>query len=251
MKDHFKKVLKQKTLNLFNEAWYEETVSDLLSSPFNSGGGYVYFVKPKKGNSVKVGFSSDIISRLRSFKTVFDSSIILIGYIYSPDYKNIEKELHSFFEKRRISGEWFKISRSEINEVLKKYNGCYVYGEFLKSSFIDKDFYGGFKSFDDVKDIVIDIDFEKLPKAGFRFYNSEIKNLLGASVKNYSLRTIIKAIKHNCVINNYNLKTGNSSSRRWLEITEITDITELNTIAKMKKTEADLIAKKIGNDCPF
>ena len=113
MENHFKRVLKLKTLNLFNEVWYEETVSDLLSSSLNTGG-YVYFVRPKKGDSVKVGFSSDVIGRLRSLKTALDSSIILIGYIHSIDYKTIEKEMHSFFEKRRISGEWFKISKGEI-----------------------------------------------------------------------------------------------------------------------------------------
>jgi len=243
MKDHFKRVLKLKTLNLFNEDWYEETVGDLLSSSDkllsspSFSGGYVYFVKPKRGDNVKVGFSSDIINRLRSFKTVFDSPIILIGYIYSDDYKNIEKEMHSFFEKKRISGEWFNISRIEINEVLKKYDGRYVNSEFLKSSFVDKDYFGGFRSLDDVKKIIIDIDFKKLPKDGFRFYNYEIREILG--IKNNSsssLRAIIKAIKHNCVVNNCNLKMGNSGSKRWLEITEMTS----KEIAQLKQMSDDL-----------
>lgn len=250
MKDHFKRVLKLKTLNLFNEDWYEETVGDLLSSSDNllsspsfSVGGYVYFVKPKRGDNVKVGFSSDIISRLRSFKTVFDSPIILIGYIYSDDYKNIEKELHSFFEKKRISGEWFNISRIEINEVLKKYDGRYVNSEFLKSSFIDKDYFGGFRSLDDVKKIIIDIEFKKLPKGGFRFYNYEIREILG--INNSSLRAIIKAIKHNCAINNCNLKIGNSNGKRWLEITEITDVIELGKIAKTKQMGAEFPSRNV------
>lgn len=130
-------LLRKKTMNLFNDKWYEETVKDILNIKSNSKG-YVYFIRTKRDNSIKIGLSINLNSRLNSLKTGFSDGLYLIGYIYSSDFKEIEKEAHIYFNKKRLQGEWFNIKSKEAQSYITEKNGVVTNGFYnRKSKIID------------------------------------------------------------------------------------------------------------------
>lgn len=78
--------------------------------------GYVYFIKEKLTNTIKIGRSQNLERRLRMFIADFPFKIELIHYIKTDNYEQIELEFHKFFKRKRVNGEWFKL---EIEEVIK------------------------------------------------------------------------------------------------------------------------------------
>ena len=71
----------------------------------NSG---VYLLEcPYEGvTMLKIGFSKDVVKRLRQHKTS-NPYIIPIGYIATEDYKEIEKNIHYKARQYKVKKEWF------------------------------------------------------------------------------------------------------------------------------------------------
>lgn len=66
----------------------------------------VYFAESRSEGRIKIGFSTDVESRLKSLKTGCPSGLFLIGTI--PGDFELEKKWHTQWASNRISGEWFK-----------------------------------------------------------------------------------------------------------------------------------------------
>lgn len=67
--------------------------------------GYVYFIKA--GNMVKIGFSTDVVSRLDGLSTGNHRKLKLLSAM--PATKHTETFMHKTFAAQRDHGEWFRI----------------------------------------------------------------------------------------------------------------------------------------------
>lgn len=84
---------------------------------------YVYFIRESWNKSVKIGRTSNLISRFRDIQTHCPQPIELIGFFTSKPKDRLEGKLHRFFRHRNIRGEWFSLSDEEIEEAIEKYRG--------------------------------------------------------------------------------------------------------------------------------
>jgi hypothetical protein len=75
--------------------------------------GFVYFIQVIKTGDIKIGFSTNIKSRIHTLQTSIPESIKLLGFI-SGDLK-LEKELHKKFKHLKKRGEWFHCDKSIID----------------------------------------------------------------------------------------------------------------------------------------
>jgi len=90
--------------------------------------GYVYFIGLKDHDKhVKIGFSSDnnFIHRQKTIENASPYDTFLIGYIQSENYVSLENELHKRYNDSRIKREWFNIPYSDIQQIIKEYNGIF------------------------------------------------------------------------------------------------------------------------------
>lgn len=80
--------------------------------------GYVYAISnPSWGDYVKIGCTIDVYDRLRTYQSYSPfRDYELIGYVYSDNKLELEREIHSKFER---NGEWILTDRSTIKRFLK------------------------------------------------------------------------------------------------------------------------------------
>jgi hypothetical protein len=71
----------------------------------------LYFIKA--GDAIKVGIASDIIKRIDGMQTGSSHKIKLLHSIELPSDKarQTEKEIHVFFQKTNLHGEWFRFTQ--------------------------------------------------------------------------------------------------------------------------------------------
>lgn len=140
-------ILRSQTMNLFSDEWYKKTSSLIENKVISKG--FVYFVKNgKDSKSIKIGATTNIESRMKSFKTTFDKGVFLIGFIETNTPFQLEKEIHNDFAEKRKKGEFFNLSHVDI------FNIRDVYDLKLKSSYINNQ---KIKSIPD-NDNIIDFD---------------------------------------------------------------------------------------------
>ncbi len=66
----------------------------------------VYFVDTDDGQFVKIGYSTNLPSRIQSLKTSSAVGITLRGWV--PGTREFEQGIHELFSDERVNGEWFK-----------------------------------------------------------------------------------------------------------------------------------------------
>lgn len=80
--------------------------------------GFVYFLHD--GSLCKIGKTKNKPrNRMKALK-VGNAKIQLIGYIETGNRDLLEAQLHERFKKRRVDGEWFRLSVSSIKSLLSK-----------------------------------------------------------------------------------------------------------------------------------
>lgn len=86
----------------------------------NSG---VYLLAcPYAGTTMlKIGFAKDVKKRIKTHKSS-NPLLEVIGYIYSEDYKWLEKDIHKKCSKYKYSTEWFFYKEEIINYFKKHEN---------------------------------------------------------------------------------------------------------------------------------
>lgn len=70
--------------------------------------GYVYLIRNAQANRLKIGYSNNPASRLRTLQTGSADYLELIRFV--PGTLNDEKNLHTRFEHLRVHHEWFQDS---------------------------------------------------------------------------------------------------------------------------------------------
>ena len=99
---------------------------------------YVYIVKNPFSNLIKIGKTNDFIGRMKALGSVISEKPILLFAIYlqgnMDEYSKItsnvdwepeldepswllEGDLHIYFKNKRVVGEWFKLNKSDIDEI--------------------------------------------------------------------------------------------------------------------------------------
>ena len=76
--------------------------------------GYIYLVQAVGTDKFKIGRATNVANRLRTIQT---SSPLKIRYVYHAYVRNMnfyEMELHHKFSEQREIGEWFTLSKSDI-----------------------------------------------------------------------------------------------------------------------------------------
>ena len=76
--------------------------------------GYIYLVQAVGTDRFKIGRATNVANRLRTIQT---SSPLKIRYVYHAYVRNMnlyEMELHHKFSEQREIGEWFTLSKSDI-----------------------------------------------------------------------------------------------------------------------------------------
>lgn len=78
--------------------------------------GFIYLVFCNATNLYKIGSSKNVIDRIKYLKTANPK----IEFIYSYPVENmlIEKEIHSNYKDKRVSGEWFELSFSDVSKII-------------------------------------------------------------------------------------------------------------------------------------
>jgi hypothetical protein len=203
-------VLKKRTFNMFNEKWYKDTINEIISKGQDFKG-YVYFVSNGYSNSIKIGKSSSVNNRLNSFNTTFPSGVFLWGFIYNENYDEIEKLLHSFFESKKITNEWFSLSYDDFKDIEEKYDFILTNGFFKKDSKIIDGLKFNItaeeikinKKYDGINLFMDNLDFNKV------YYNAKIRLDLAdfnPKFKDWSPKKIIMTIKKWAEFNGINIK---------------------------------------------
>lgn len=85
--------------------------------------GYVYFIQGEQGGPVKIGWTTNILSRIRSLQTGYPYKLILLGSMRGEP--KVEARLHRRFRAERISEdrEWFNASRRLIAFIASQNTG--------------------------------------------------------------------------------------------------------------------------------
>ena len=82
----------------------------------------VYFIQSGDDGPIKIGFATEVASRLSELQTGCPAKLHLLGKVRGS--MQLEKDLHALFAGLRISGEWFRPDPSifeKINELKKQF----------------------------------------------------------------------------------------------------------------------------------
>jgi hypothetical protein len=218
-RDELVKSLKKHTFNMFADEWYYGLVENVFRDMNSvSNDGYVYFIKYHYTDVIKIGRSKDIISRLNSIKTNNTDKMYLIGYIYTNEYIELEKELHIKFKEKRKTGEWFDISILSIIDLIQKNNGVVVNSIFDKKLIIENGLVVSNSNIgiDTIYENLFLIDlFDKIERGVRHNINSVLQLMPKSEQKNYSKKRITMSIKKYAQQRNIKYFSGNSNGMRW------------------------------------
>ena len=86
--------------------------------------GCIYFIKHKGQEPIKIGLTTDTSpeKRIKSMETVSPWGLELVDVLQTSLPVEMEKIIHSDFKEKRIKGEWFNISFTEVKETVEKYS---------------------------------------------------------------------------------------------------------------------------------
>lgn len=81
---------------------------------------YVYFVRAKRCQVVKIGIANDVRARFAALQTNSPDALKLLGVIRSAEAAALESSLHARFGHRRTHGEWFQV-HDELTAFIKEH----------------------------------------------------------------------------------------------------------------------------------
>ena len=86
--------------------------------------GCVYFFKHVGLTPVKIGFSTNEspLNRFDQFKTYAPFGAELIGFIRAREPLELETILHAKHSSKRLKGEWFEITKEEVQKDIEFYS---------------------------------------------------------------------------------------------------------------------------------
>lgn len=96
-----------------NEEEYKKIMNPIWKQQEYLASGYVYFVKHKGFNFIKIGKTSDLELRLKQLRQEF-GNIELVHSIETESAIELEKYFHHVFADKRTDREWFDISEQDL-----------------------------------------------------------------------------------------------------------------------------------------
>jgi phage anti-repressor protein len=84
--------------------------------------GVVYFIQEGKSKYYKVGFTHNLPDRLRQLQTGNRQDLSVYKSFICHSSSLLETILHTEFKEYNIRGEWFKLEKSKIKEIIQKYS---------------------------------------------------------------------------------------------------------------------------------
>lgn len=82
--------------------------------------GFVYFLKARESDLVKIGRTNKKAHlRRREIQNMSPVQLYSLGILRVPDYVQTERELHQLFDSWRTYGEWFDFSGGNIGTLKK------------------------------------------------------------------------------------------------------------------------------------
>lgn len=82
--------------------------------------GFIYFLQEHTGK-VKIGKTKFLSKRILDLGIKFPIKPILIHSFSTEDITESERKLHKKYHKFRLEGEWFKLSKREIEKIKEQY----------------------------------------------------------------------------------------------------------------------------------
>lgn len=79
--------------------------------------GYIYFVKEKMNDTVKIGKTKNPRTRLRLFEVKLPFEIEILNKVQVADRHKAETKLHKYFDERNQNGEWFALDQDDIESI--------------------------------------------------------------------------------------------------------------------------------------
>jgi len=83
---------------------------------------YLYIIQCKN-DYYKIGYTSDIKGRMASMKTSNPFRLRLIYSVKMALAEELEKDLHREYSQYNIRGEWFKLTHTQVLELVKSIVG--------------------------------------------------------------------------------------------------------------------------------
>ncbi len=80
--------------------------------------GYVYLIRSEYG--YKIGKTVNIKNRTNLFSVKLPFRIELVSYAWFENYSKAEREFHDRYATKRLEGEWFDLSASDVAEVKRQ-----------------------------------------------------------------------------------------------------------------------------------
>jgi len=81
--------------------------------------GYVYLIAC--GELHKIGIASDIAKRVAQMQTGNPLPLTLVGHMKCSAPALVEANLHKTYEGKRASGEWFRLDRADVADILARF----------------------------------------------------------------------------------------------------------------------------------
>lgn len=107
---------------------YRKTVlNDVVLRENFKKNGYVYVIKKIDENIVKIGMSKNYNERTKQISTKLHFEVETIKVFKTDDMESLEKHLHELYKDKRLNGEWFKLTDSDIKHI--KYGVGLTYGK--------------------------------------------------------------------------------------------------------------------------
>lgn len=119
-----KAILESKFISIINavevKLWREEQEAVVQAKARAQGGPkFTYFAR--KGDLVKIGFTTSVKTRLRSLETA--GGFTFDEVVYRPGGRAVEGQYHERFATTRVLGEWFDMSpaiRNEMDRIVQR-----------------------------------------------------------------------------------------------------------------------------------
>lgn len=98
--------------------------------------GFVYFLRSECGKYTKIGSTKKLTPRARLLGILVPFKTRLAFAFHCTEFRDWERHYHDVFKDKRINGEWFSLSESDIQEV-RRGLGIYTKRERRHFAFIE------------------------------------------------------------------------------------------------------------------
>lgn len=105
------------------ESWeinQPRNVVDMLKRRKKDKDRYLYLISG--GGLTKIGIADDVKKRVKTLNLASPVQLEVIASFFVPNAMTVEGELHTRFKDKRVRGEWFDLSQSDIDFILSLFS---------------------------------------------------------------------------------------------------------------------------------